>query len=171
MSSCCVKSASLPPSVRIGHAHLRVADLERATAFYRDVLGFQVSIYGPAVGLEAVFLSAGDYHHHIALNTWHSKDGPPCPQGHTGLHHVAILYPDVDALGTAVRRVLEQRYPIDDARDHGASVAVYLRDPDGNGLELYFDRPTSYWYDVDGKPVLKNDPIDIRELLEDARAA
>src|ERR671912_265524 len=95
----------LPTSVQIGHAHLRVADLERATAFYRDVLGFTVSVYGPAHGLEAVFLAAGDYHHHIALNTWQSEDGTQPPPGHTGLHHVAILYPHRDALREAVRRV------------------------------------------------------------------
>lgn len=161
----------LPTSVQIGHAHLRVADLERATAFYRDVLGFTVTIDGPALGLQAVFLAAGDYHHHIALNTWQSKDGTPPPVGHTGLHHVAILYPHRNALLDAVRRVVEYQHPIDDARDHGATVAVYLRDPDGNGLELYYDRPRIEWYDAQGRPVLKNDRIDPRELLTAAWAA
>jgi catechol 2,3-dioxygenase len=161
----------LPTSVQIGHAHLRVADLERATAFYRDVLGFTVSIDGPALGLQAVFLAAGDYHHHIALNTWQSKDATPPPPGYTGLHHVAILYPHRNALIDAVRRVMDHQHPIDDARDHGATVAVYLRDPDGNGLELYYDRPRSEWYDAQGRPVLKNEQIHPRELLAEAWAA
>jgi catechol 2,3-dioxygenase len=159
-----VTHAPLPPSVWIGHGHLRVGDLERATAFYRDVLGFTVTAYGLAVGLHAVFLAAGD-HHRIALNTWLSKGGTPPQPGHTGLHHVAVLYPNREALGEAVRRVLYHSHAVDDARDHGASVAVYLRDPEGNGLELYYDRPRSEWHDGDGRPVLKNDRIDVRELL------
>lgn len=161
----------LPTSVQIGHAHLRVSDLERATAFYRDVLGFTVSVYGPAVGIQAVFLAAGDYHHHIALNTWLSKDGTPPPSRHTGLHHVAIVYPHREALGDAVERVMAHGHPLDDARDHGASVAVYLRDPDGNGLELYYDRPRAEWYDATGRPILKNELFDPAELLIERYAA
>ena len=161
---------SLPTSVQIGHAHLRVSDLDRATAFYRDVLGFSVVADGRAGGLQAVFLAAGDYHH-IALNTWLSQDGTPAPVGHTGLHHLAILYPHRDAWGDAVQRVRAYGHPIDDARDHVCSVAVYLRDPDGNGLELYYDRPRAEWYDQSGRPVLKNEPIDPDELLIQRYAA
>jgi catechol 2,3-dioxygenase len=151
--------------------HLRVSDLERATAFYRDVLGFTVSVYGPPIGLEAVFLAAGDYHHHIALNAWLSKDGTPPPPGHTGLHHVAIVYPHRAALRDAIGRVVAHGHLIDEARDHGASVAVYLRDPDGNGLELYYDRPRAEWYDATGRPLLKNEPFDPAELLIERYAA
>ena len=154
----------LPTSVQIGHAHLRVSDLDRATAFYRDVLGFSVVVDGRAAGLQAVFLAAGDYHHHIALSAEPSQVGASQPAGHTGLHHLAILYPHRDALGEAVKRVRAHRHPIEDARDHGCSVAVYLRDPDGNGLELYYDRPRAEWYDPSGRPVLKNESIDPDEL-------
>jgi catechol 2,3-dioxygenase len=161
----------LPTSVQIGHAHLRVSDLDRATAFYRDVLGFSVVVDGRAAGLQAVFLAAGNYHHHIALNTWLSEAGTPPPVGHTGLHHLAILYPHRGALGDAVRRVRAHGHPIEDARDHGCSVAVYLRDPDGNGLELYYDRPRVEWYDLTGRPVLKNEPFDPDELLIQRYAA
>lgn len=132
-------NTALPPSVRIGHVHLRVADLERAAAFYRDLLGFALTIDGRPVGLQAVFLAAGDYHHHIALNTWLSAGGAPAPAGHTGLHHVALLYPGRQALADAVARLCEHDYPLDSAEDHGATVSVYLRDPDGNGIELYYD--------------------------------
>ena len=155
----------LPTSVQIGHVHLRVSDLERATGFYRDVLGFRVVADGRAAGLQAVFLAAGEYHHHIALSTWPSAAGTPAPAGHTALHHLAILYPHRDALGDAVRRVRAHRHATDDARDHGCSVAVYLRDPDGNGLELYYDRSRAEWYDLTGRPVLKNEPFDPDELV------
>jgi catechol 2,3-dioxygenase len=151
--------------------HLRVSDLDRATAFYRDVLGFSVVADGRPAGLQAVFLAAGDYHHHIALNSWSSEAGTPPPEGHTGLHHLAILYPHRDALGDAVRRLSAQGYRIDDARDHGCSVAVYLRDPDCNGLELYYDRPRAEWYDLSGRPILKNEPFDSDELLIQRYAA
>lgn len=152
--------------VRVGHVHLRVADLERATAFYRDVLGFDVMAYGPDFGLPgAAFLSAGGYHHHIGLNTWESGGGTPPPAGHTGLYHVAFVYPDREELGEAVRRLLDHGYPIDGAEDHGATVSVYLKDPDGNGIELYHDRPREAWFDARGLPVLKAEPFDPRELL------
>ncbi|MBA2534327.1 MAG: VOC family protein [Rubrobacter sp.] len=149
------------PDMRIGHVHLRVADLERATAFYRDVLGFDVMAYDPDLGVPgAAFLSAGGYHHHIGLNTWESAGGTPPPQGHTGLYHVAILFPDRRGLGGAVKRLLDHGYPVDGAEDHGATVSVYLRDPDGNGIELYYDRPRSEWFDERGNPVLKAEPFD-----------
>jgi catechol 2,3-dioxygenase len=158
----------LHPDVRIGHVNLRVADLERATAFYRDVLGFTVTAYGPDFGLPgAAFLAAGGYHHHIGLNTWRSEGGTPPPEGHTGLHHLAVLYPDRRELARAVRRLLDHSHPIDGAEDHGATVSVYLSDPDGNGLELYYDRPREEWFDPQGNPILKAEPFDPRDLLAD----
>jgi catechol 2,3-dioxygenase len=153
------------PAASVGHVHLRVADLERATSFYRDLLGLTVTADGRPMGLQAVFLAAGDYHHHLGLNTWHSAGGAPPPTGHTGLHHVAMLYPDRQALAAAVRRLIECDYPLDSAEDHGATVSVYLRDPDGNGLELYYDRPREAWFDADGRPVIRADRFDPRELL------
>lgn len=159
---------ALPPTVRVGHVHLRVADLWRAIRFYRDVLGFTLTIYGPAFGVQAAFLAAGDYHHHIALNTWTSAGGDPPPRGHTGLEHVAFLYPDRAALARAVRRLARHGYPVDSARDHGGSVSVYLRDPDGNGVELSYDLPREAWFDAAGHPVVRNDPLDPQSLLEEA---
>jgi catechol 2,3-dioxygenase len=156
------------PDVRIGHVHLRVGDLARATAFYRDVLGFDVMAYGPDLGLPgAAFLSSRGYHHHVGLNTWESEGGTPPPEGHTGLYHFALLYPDRQELGRAVRQILARGYPIDSAEDHGATVSVYLRDPDGNGIELYYDRPRSEWLDAQGNPVLKAETFDPAELLAD----
>jgi catechol 2,3-dioxygenase len=160
--------SQLDPAVRIGHVHLRVADVERATAFYRDVLGFSDTAYGPDFGMQAAFLAAGDYHHHIGLNSWHSEGGSPPPEGHTGLHHVAILYPHRPALARAVERLLEIGHAIDGAEDHGATVSVYLRDPDGNGLELYYDRPRKDWFDDDGRPVVKAEAFDPHELMASA---
>src|SRR3954452_25042175 len=161
---------TLHPAVRIGHVHLRVADLERATRFYRDVLGFTVTIDGRAFGLQATFLAAGDYHHHIALNTWMSAGGTPPPDGHTGLHHFAIVYPNALELAHAVQRVFDHTYSIDGAEDHGGTVSVYLRDPDGNGIELYYDRPREEWFDAAGNPKLKAEPFDPRDLLVEALA-
>jgi catechol 2,3-dioxygenase len=155
--------SELHPEVRIGHVHLRVADLDRAMSFYRDVLGFDVTVYGS--DHEHVFLSAGGYHHHIALNTWHSKGGTPPPEGHTGLLHFAILYPDRRELARAVERLLEHGYPIRAAQDHGVSIAVYLSDPDGNGIELYYDRPQKEWFDSQGNSNMKAEPFDPRDLL------
>jgi catechol 2,3-dioxygenase len=152
------------PSTRIGHVHLRVADLDRATAFYRDLLGLGVTLYGPDLGLPMVLLAAGDYHHHVALNTWQSEGGSP-PPGHTGLHHFALLLPDRDSLAAVVDRLLAGGYPIDDAQDHGGTVAVYLHDPDGNGLELSYDRPRGDWFDADGTPVVKAESFDPRDLV------
>lgn len=152
--------------VRIGHVHLRVADLERATAFYRDYIGLDVVAYGPDFGLPgAAFLSAGGYHHHVGLNTWSSEGGEPPPEGHTGLHHVAFLYPDRRELARAVERLIDHDYPIEGAEDHGATVSVYLSDPDGNGIELCYDRPREDWFDSRGIPILKAEPFDPRDLL------
>src|SRR5215212_4837262 len=147
-------SEAIHPAVPVGHVHLRVADLDRSLAFYRDALGFGVTADGREVGLAAAFLAAGDYHHHIGLNTWESAGGTPPPPGHTGLYHVAFLYPDRAELGRAVQRVLDHGHPV----DHGT-------DPGGNGVELYYDRPRADWYDADGRPILKADRFDYRELL------
>ena len=132
----------IDPRTCIGHAHLKVADLERALKFYVGVLGFELM---QRFGSQAAFVSAGGYHHHIGLNTWESKGGLPPPPGTTGLYHVAILYPTRAALADAVRRVLAAGVELDGAADHGVSEAIYLRDPDGNGLELYRDRPREQW--------------------------
>jgi len=136
------KSPPIDPRVRIGHVHLKVADLERALKFYRDVLGFEVT---QRMGRQAAFLSAGGYHHHIGLNIWESAGGPPPPPGTTGLYHLAILYPTRASLADALRRLLAAGIELDGASDHGVSEALYLRDPDGNGVELYWDRPKEQW--------------------------
>src|SRR5512136_3275848 len=133
---------SIHPDTRIGHVHLKVSDLDRAVHFYRDVLGFEVMQY---YGRQAAFLSAGGYHHHIGLNTWESAGGHPPPPGTTGLYHVAILYPTRAELAEAARRVLKAGIELEGAADHGVSEAIYLRDPDGNGVELYRDRPKEQW--------------------------
>jgi len=133
---------SLHPGVRIGHVHLQVSDLDRAIAFYRDMLGFEVT---QRYGHQAAFLSAGGYHHHIGLNTWESAGGSPPPHGHTGLFHLAILYPTRAELADALRRLVKAEIPLEGASDHGVSEALYLRDPDGNGVELYWDRPKEQW--------------------------
>ena len=155
---------AIHPAVRVGHVHLRVADLDRALGFYRDALGFRVSADAREHGLDVVLVAAGDYHHHVGLNTWDSAAGAP-PPGHTGLYHVAFLYPDRRELGRAMRRLLDHDWPIDHATDHGGTVSVYLADPDGNGVELYYDRPRADWFDADGRPVLKADRFDYHELL------
>jgi catechol 2,3-dioxygenase len=135
-------SRPVDPGVRIGHVHLKVADLGRALRFYCGVLGFEVT---QRYGTQAAFVSAGGYHHHIGLNTWESRAGSPPPPGTTGLYHTAILYPTRRALAEALRRVLEAGVPMDGASDHGVSEALYLRDPDDNGVELYWDRPGADW--------------------------
>ena len=154
------------PETKIGHVHLKVADLDRAIAFYADVLGFEVQTRFPS---GAAFLGAGGYHHHIGLNTWESKDGSPAPRGHTGLYHTAFLYPDRAQLADALRRVTEAGYPIEGSADHGVSEAVYLSDPDGNGVELYRDRPEDEWpRDADGNLQMYNAPLDLEQLLSEA---
>ena len=158
---------TIHPAVRVGHVHLWVADLDRSLAFYRDGLGFAVTADARPIGLDVVFLAAGDYHHHIALNTWETAGGTAPPPGHTGLQHVAFLYPDRHELARAIQRLVDHGWSIDHASDHGGSVAVYLDDPDGNGVELTYDRPRSAWFDTDGRPVLRADAIDYRHLLRD----
>src|SRR3954465_15434727 len=153
------------PAVRVGHVHLRVADLDRAVAFYRDALGFGVSADAREAGLPMVLLAAGDYHHHIGLNTFESAGATPPPPGHTGLYHTAFVYPDRRELGRAVARLLAHGVEIDHGTDHGGTVSVYLDDPDENGVELYYDRPRSEWFDAGGNPVLRNDRFDPRDLL------
>jgi catechol 2,3-dioxygenase len=154
---------TIHPQARIGHVHLTVADLDRALAFYRDTLGFEVTA---RYGGEAVFLSAGGYHHHVGLNTWAGRGAPRPAPGTTGLYHLAILYPDRAALAAAVRRVLERGVALEGASDHGVSEAVYLRDPDGNGVELYRDRPQSEWPRAeDGALVMYTRPLDLATLL------
>jgi catechol 2,3-dioxygenase len=162
------RTAAVPvdAKVRIGHVHLKVADLERSLAFYRDALGFEVT---QRFGSQAVFLSAGGYHHHIGLNTWESAGGPPPPAGTTGLYHVAILYPTRTVLAAAVRRVLAVGIELEGAADHGVSEAVYLRDPDGNGVELYRDRPPEQWpRTADGGLAMFTHPLDLAGLLAES---
>jgi catechol 2,3-dioxygenase len=154
------------PGTHIGHVHLQVGNIERSLGFYRDILGFEVTQW---YGEEAVFLSAGGYHHHIGLNTWESKGGSPPPPGTTGLYHVAIRFPDRQALAAALRRVLEAGIPLQGASDHGVSEAIYLADPDGNGVELYRDRPREEWPRPDGEGVaMFTRPLDLQSLLAEA---
>lgn len=157
------------PGAHVGHAHLMVADLDRATAFYRDVIGMRVVLQ---YGAQAVFLSFDDYHHHLGLNTFESKGGTPPPKGHTGLYHVAFVFPDRATLGQAIDRIQNAGYALSGAADHGVSEAVYLNDPDGNGLELYRDRPPSEWHlNDDGNPNMINVPLDVAALVAEGRAA
>lgn len=159
-------TSPIHPEVSVGHIHLRVADLDRAIAFYSGVLGFELQ---QKFGTSAAFLSAGGYHHHIGLNTWESKGGTPPPPGHTGLYHTAFLYPDRATLGAAVRRVVAAGIPLDGAADHGVSEAVYLRDPDGNGVELYCDRADGEWpRDANGDLAMINAPLDVPALMAEA---
>jgi catechol 2,3-dioxygenase len=151
---------------RIGHVHLKVADLDRAIAFYSGVLGFELQ---QKYGSQAAFLSAGGYHHHIGLNTWESEGGTPPPRRHTGLFHLAILYPTRADLADAVRRLMASGVPLDGASDHGVSEAVYLRDPDGNGVELYRDRPREEWpRTADGGLAMVTERLDLEDLLAEA---
>lgn len=153
--------------VRIGHVHLKVADIERALGFYRDTLGFEVTQW---FGRDAVFLSAGGYHHHIGLNTWESRGGSAPARGTTGLFHVAILYPTRVGLAEALRRLMAAGYPLTGAADHGVSEALYLDDPDGNGVELYWDRPEAEWpRDADGGLAMFTRALDLDSLLQEAR--
>jgi catechol 2,3-dioxygenase len=157
---------TIEPGADIGHVHLKVADLDRALAFYRDVLGFELM---QRMGGQAAFLSAGGYHHHIGLNTWESQGGSPPPPGTTGLYHLAVRFPTRAALARALRRVLDAGIRIDGASDHGVSEAIYLRDPDGNGVELYWDRPKEAWpRQPDGGLAMVTAPLDVQGLLAEA---
>lgn len=161
-------SYAAPDGLRVGHVHLRVSDLDRALRFWRDALGLRVTQRGPRVA----FLSAGGYHHHVALNTWESLGGPPPAPGTTGLYHVALLYPDRASLGAALARALGAGTPLDGAADHGVSEAAYLRDPDGNGVELYRDRPRADWPLLpDGSLAMGNARLDVAALLAEGRGA
>jgi catechol 2,3-dioxygenase len=154
------------PGTRIGHVHLKVADLERALGFYCGVLGFELM---QRYGTDAAFISAGGYHHHIGLNTWESRGGSPPPPGATGLFHTAILYPTRAALADALRRLSQAGIPLDGASDHGVSEALYLRDPDQNGVELYRDRPADEWpRDADGRLAMHTRRLDLQDLLSAA---
>lgn len=164
-----LKTPPIDPRVRIGHVHLKVADLNRALAFYRDVLGFEVTQH---YGAQAVFLSAGGYHHHIGLNTWESAGGKPPPPGTTGLYHLAILYPTRAELADALRRLMAARILLEGASDHGVSEALYLHDPDGNGVELYWDRPREQWpRDAAGGVAMTTLRLDLDALLKEAPAS
>ena len=158
-----VYTHAIDPGVRIGHVHLKVADLDRALRFYRDILGFTVTQH---FGPQAAFLSAGGYHHHIGLNSWESRGGSPPPQQATGLYHAAILYPTRHALADALRRLLVGGVPLDGAADHGVGEALYLRDPDQNGIELYWDRPAAEWpRNADGSLAMTTKTLDLGDLL------
>jgi catechol 2,3-dioxygenase len=161
-------SPPIDPRVRIGHVHLKVADLERALGFYRDVLGFELQQrFGPG----AAFLSAGGYHHHLGLNVWESRGGAPPPRAATGLYHLAILYPTRAALADALRRLVAAGIPLEGAADHGVSEALYLRDPDGNGVELYRDRAPEEWpRDGSGALAMVTEPLDLEALLAEPEA-
>jgi len=156
----------IDPGVVIGHVHLKVADLQRTLDFYCGVLGFELT---QRLGSGAAFVSAGGYHHHLAFNTWESRGGSPPPAGTTGLYHVAIRYPFRSALADALRRLESARIPLDGASDHGVSEALYLRDPDGNGLELYWDRPRESWPRTsEGRPAMGTEPLDLEGLRREA---
>jgi catechol 2,3-dioxygenase len=155
------------PQVRIGHVHLKVANLARALNFYSEILGFRVT---QRIGTSAAFLAAGDYHHHLAINTWESLGGSPPPPGTTGLYHTAILYPTRAALAYSLQRVLAAQIPLEGAADHGVSESIYLRDPDGNGVELTWDRPQAIWpRAADGQIAMYTSALDLKDLLDEAQ--
>lgn len=154
----------VPAQTRIGHVHLKVSDLERSVKFYHDLLGFEITfIYGK----QAAFLSAGGYHHHIGLNTWNSAGMPPAPVRAAGLYHAAILYPTRKDLAVIYNRLRHANYPLTGASDHIVSEALYLNDPDHNGLELYWDRPREQWLGPDGKIIMATEPLDLEDLLKE----
>ena len=158
-----MKKKTIDPNVRIGHVHLKVANLQRALDFYCGVLGFELT---QRYGEEAAFVSAGGYHHHIGLNTWESRDGSPPPKGATGLYHFAILYPTRAALADALRRLMQANISLEGASDHGVSEALYLSDPDGNGIELYWDRPKELWpRDENGQIEMSTRQLELNSLL------
>jgi catechol 2,3-dioxygenase len=157
---------TVPAGTRIGHVHLKVTDLERSLKFYRDLLGFELQQY---YGDSAAFISAGGYHHHIGLNTWHSKNASPAPVRAAGLYHTAILYPTRKDLAIVLKRLMDAKYPLTGASDHGISEAIYLDDPDKNGVELYWDKPKEQWpLDDHGKLQMVSEPLDLEGLLQSA---
>lgn len=157
-------SYTVPAQTRIGHVHLKVSDLDRSLGFYRDLLGFEVT---QKYGSQAVFISAGGYHHHIGLNTWHSKGAGPAPVHSVGLYHTAILYPTRKDLAIILRRLMDAKYPLTGASDHGVSEAIYLNDPDGNGVELYWDKPEELWpLDENDKLMMVTDVLNLNELMK-----
>lgn len=156
-------SYTIPSNTRIGHVHLKVSDLDKSLRFYRDLLGFELQQF---YGDSAAFLSAGGYHHHIGLNTWHSKLAGPAPERAAGLYHIAILYPERKDLAVVLKRLIDAKYPLTGASDHGVSEALYLDDPDRNGVELYWDKPKDQWpYDENGKLKMITEALDLEELL------
>lgn len=158
-------SYTIPAQTRIGHVHLKVADIDRSLAFYHELLGFEIT---QRYGLQAVFLSAGGYHHHIGLNTWHSKGAGPAPGNAPGLYHTAILYSTRKDLAVILKRLLAAKYPLTGASDHGVSEAIYLDDPDGNGVELYWDKPKEQWpVDAEGELKMVSDRLDLEDLLRE----
>lgn len=157
---------TIPSGAHIGHVHLKVADLQRSMRFYCDLLGFELTTM---YGSQAAFVSAGGYHHHIGLNTWHSEGLPPAPANSVGLYHTAIVYPTRKDLAQILKRLLQAGYPLTGASDHGVSEALYLNDPDGNGVELYWDRPREQWqYNADGTVVMVTNRLDLEGLLAEA---
>lgn len=155
----------VPQGTRIGHVHLKVADLDKALSFYKDLLGFEIM---QRYGTQAVFISAGGYHHHIGLNTWYSKNAPPAPRNTAGLFHAAILYPARKDLAVVLKRLVEAKYPLTGASDHGVSEAIYLDDPDSNGVELYWDKPKEQWpLDNDGNLMMVTEQLDLQDLLNE----
>ena len=155
----------IPAQTRIGHVHLKVSDIGRSLAFYHELLGFEII---QRYGSQAVFISAGGYHHHIGLNTWHSKGAGPAPVNVPGLYHTAILYPTRKDLAVILKRLLEAKYPLTGASDHGVSEALYLDDPDGNGVELYWDKPKEEWpLDANGELQMVSDRLDLEDLLRE----
>jgi catechol 2,3-dioxygenase len=156
-------SYTVPPQTRIGHIHLKVSDLNISLAFYHDLLGFEIT---QRYGAQAVFISAGGYHHHIGLNTWHSKNAAPAPVNSCGLYHTAILYPTRRDLAVILKRLVDAKYPLSGASDHGVSEAIYLNDPDKNGVELYWDKPNDKWpIDASGNLQMVTEALDIEDLL------
>ena len=156
------ESRPIDPGASIGHVHLKVSDLERSVKFYTEILGFEVTT---RMGRSAAFLSAGGYHHHLALNTWDSEGGPPPPAGSSGLYHLAILMPNRKELARSLKRLTDHSWPIDGAADHGVSESIYLRDPDQNGIEIYADRPKEKWpRDPDGNLVMYTRPLNLDSL-------
>ncbi|MGE5107301.1 MAG: VOC family protein [Sphingobacteriales bacterium] len=155
----------VPQGTRIGHVHLKLANLDKALSFYKDLLGFEIM---QRYGTQAVFISAGGYHHHIGLNTWYSKNAPPAPRNTAGLFHTAILYPARKDLAVVLKRLVEAKYPLTGASDHGVSEAIYLDDPDSNGVELYWDKPKEQWpLDNEGNLMMVTEQLDLQDLLNE----